>query len=61
MDNEKWTLTEQGNENKSLLHGKQMTVQETESKEKESMSLHCSNGLLVLHPSVHKMHCNEFV
>ena len=60
MDNEKWTLTEQGNENKSLLCGKRMTVQETESKEKEGMSLHCSDCLLVLHPSVCEMHHNEF-
>ena len=59
MDNAKWTLTELGNENNSLLHGKQMTVRETESNEKECMSLHCSNHFLVLYPSVHKMCRNE--
>ena len=44
MDNVKWTLTELGNENELLLHGKRMTLRETESKEKEEcMSLHCSD------------------
>ena len=60
MDKVKWTLTEQGNENESLLPGKQMTVRETESKEKEEcMSLHCSNRVLVLHPSSREMCRNE--
>ena len=59
MDNAKWTLTELGNENNSLLHGKQMTVRENESKEKECMSLHCSDHFLLLHPSVHEMRHNE--
>ena len=60
MDNVKWTLTERGNENESLLPGKQMTVRETESKEKdEFMSLHCSDHVLVLHPSSCEMRQNE--
>ena len=59
MDNAKWTLTELGNENDNLLHGKQMTVRENESKEKECMSLHCSNCFLLLHPSACKMRHNE--
>ena len=41
MDNVKCTCTEQGNKNKSLLHGKRMTVRDSESNKRKKRACHC--------------------